>query len=196
MKSNEFFQNIEYSYPPIISKDQMYQICHISKKTASYLLESGLVPSVDSGKKTRRYKIQIADVLAFLKNRDIYPESYSAPSGWYQSKQTKKNKQTFSILSPVLSRKMKGYYSEKLTTYPDVLNTQHLSEFTGYKHSTINKWCKNSKIQYFLIRSAYKIPKEFFIEFLLSTNFRGINQKSANHRKMLMELSSWTPANV
>lgn len=35
---------IEYlrtTYPEEITKDQFYRICHISKKTASYLLESG-----------------------------------------------------------------------------------------------------------------------------------------------------------
>lgn len=38
--------------PNIITKDQMYRICHISKKTCLFLLESGLVPNIDSGKKT------------------------------------------------------------------------------------------------------------------------------------------------
>lgn len=196
MSNNEFFHSIMDNYPSVITKDQMYRICHISKKTALYLLQSGLVPSVDSGKKTRKYKIKTVDVVEYLKNRDIYPESYSAPIGWYQSKQSKQNKQNFSILSPKASEKMEAYYNYKLTIYPDVLNTQQISDFTGYKHSAINKWCKNSKIHYYLIRSAYKIPKQSLIAFMLSINFRCINQKSVKHRKMLMELSSWTPVNV
>ena len=37
--------------PATITKDQFYRICHISKRHAKYLLDSGLVKCVDSGKK-------------------------------------------------------------------------------------------------------------------------------------------------
>lgn len=36
--------------PHTISKNQFYKICHISKRHAKYLLDSGLVKCVDSGK--------------------------------------------------------------------------------------------------------------------------------------------------
>ena len=39
------------TYPDEITKDQFYRICHISKKTASYLLESGIVPCRNSDTK-------------------------------------------------------------------------------------------------------------------------------------------------
>ena len=52
-------EEIKKAYPTIISKDQFYRICHISKKTASYLLENGLVPCQNSGKATRKYKINL-----------------------------------------------------------------------------------------------------------------------------------------
>lgn len=41
------------SIPDIITKDQLYQICHISKSTALYLLRSGKIPCEYTGKKTR-----------------------------------------------------------------------------------------------------------------------------------------------
>ena len=55
-------------YPPIISKDQLYRICHISKRKATWLLENGIIPCEDSGKKTRRFKIRIIDVIQYLEN--------------------------------------------------------------------------------------------------------------------------------
>lgn len=66
-------QTIDYlksTYPDVITRDQLYRICHISKKTASYLLDSGLVPCTNSGKKTRKYKIRIDDVIVFLNARE------------------------------------------------------------------------------------------------------------------------------
>lgn len=38
------------SIPDIITKDQLYQICHISKSTALYLLRSGKIPCEYTGK--------------------------------------------------------------------------------------------------------------------------------------------------
>ncbi len=32
------------SIPDVITKDQLYRICHISKSTALYLLQSGKIP--------------------------------------------------------------------------------------------------------------------------------------------------------
>ncbi len=67
------------SIPDIITKDQLYRICHISKSTALYLLQSGKIPCEYTGRKTRCYKIKKEDVIAYLENRKVFPESYSAP---------------------------------------------------------------------------------------------------------------------
>lgn len=50
--------------PDVITKDQLYRICHISKSTALYLLQSGKIPCEYTGRKTRCYKIKKADVIA------------------------------------------------------------------------------------------------------------------------------------
>ena len=39
--------------PDVMSKDQFYKLCHISKSTARYLLQTGKVPCRYTGKKTR-----------------------------------------------------------------------------------------------------------------------------------------------
>ena len=50
-------------YPETVQKEQFRIICHISKRTARYLLQSGLVPCVQSGKKTRNYTITCTTVI-------------------------------------------------------------------------------------------------------------------------------------
>lgn len=82
----KYCNEILQQYPEYITKDQMYRICHISKKTCLFLLESGLVPNIDSGKKTRRFKIKTVDVIQYLKDRDDYPELFKAPDGFYKGK--------------------------------------------------------------------------------------------------------------
>ena len=84
MKSQfEYYEEIKRTFPRTMSKDQFYQVAHISKATALYLLQSGLVPCKDSGKKTRRYTIKTSDVIAYLQDRILYPAKYAAPDGWY-----------------------------------------------------------------------------------------------------------------
>lgn len=60
------FAKIKADYPEKIGLEQMRVICHISKKTARYLLTSGLVPCIDTGKKTRQYIINTKDVITYL----------------------------------------------------------------------------------------------------------------------------------
>lgn len=109
--------------PDIITKDQLYQICHISKSTALYLLRSGKIPCEYTGKKTRCYKIKKADVITYLEKRKVFPESYSAPAGWYKGNYTVK----MSAEVPEQTLKnMKLYYTELFAQYPDVLTATEI----------------------------------------------------------------------
>lgn len=74
------FAKIKANYPEKIGLEQMRVICHISKKTARYLLTSGLVPCIDTGKKTRQYIINTKDVIAYLKKTPIQPAKIYAPN--------------------------------------------------------------------------------------------------------------------
>lgn len=62
------FSYLRDLYPPVITLDQLYRICHLSKRKAKWLLESRIIPCQDSGKKTRRFKIQLDDVISYLED--------------------------------------------------------------------------------------------------------------------------------
>lgn len=90
-QAEDYTMETEYSYlyesyPEIISADQLYRICHISKRKAKWLLDSGRIPCQDSGKKTRRYKIRIDDVVSYLRTLETAPETVAAPVGLFNSK--------------------------------------------------------------------------------------------------------------
>lgn len=42
-ESMKYYESIRRKYPEAVSKDQFYQIAHISKATALHLLQNGLV---------------------------------------------------------------------------------------------------------------------------------------------------------
>ena len=181
MKSKTQHRKILEQYPEYINKEQLYKICRISKRTALYLLESGLIPCVNSGKQTRKYTVATQDVVEYLIRRDKEPERYLAPMGWYQDK----SKNDFIHLSPELNRKMRCYFEQLMETYPDVLSVQQVAEITGYKDATTARWCSCKKLYHFCISGKFKIPKVSLLEFMMSVDLRGIRTKSEKHRKFI-----------
>ena len=123
------------SIPDINTKDPLYQICHISKSTALYLLRSGKIPCEYTGKKTRCYKIKKADVITYLEKRKVFPESYSAPAGWYKGNYTVK--MSAEVPEQTLEN-IKLYYTELFAQYPDVQTATEISKIIGYGTTSIN----------------------------------------------------------
>lgn len=173
--------------PNIITKEQFYRICHISKTTALQLLSSGKVPCENSGKKTRCYKIRKEDVQKYLEKRAIFPEAYSAPIGWYCNG----HKRTTKEVPPVILDDMNDYYIDRLKAYPDVLTNQQIADFTGYGKTSINRWCSKGWLKHFKKGRAHLVPKVFLLEFLCSVHFRAINQKTGRHIQLLKGFQKW-----
>ena len=147
------FAKIKANYPEKIGLEQMRVICHISKKTARYLLTSGLVPCIDTGKKTRQYIINTKDVITYLKKRQSQPEKFSAPTGYYSASWNKGGKpktltlREWANLDTAKSRKkFQDFLTLKMQPYSDVLSVAEASRFTGYHHNTLTNWCHNGYI--------------------------------------------------
>ena len=174
--------------PDVITKDQLYRICHISKSTALYLLQSGKIPCEYTGRKTRCYKIKKEDVIAYLENRKVFPESYSAPAGWYKGDYTVQMEEQ---VPQIVLEHLRLYYTELLSGYPDVLTTQTVSKITGYGKTAINNWCNQGHIKSFRKNNVNHIPKVYLVEFFCSTYFRTITRKSPWHIRTLQGFSSW-----
>lgn len=176
------------SIPDIITKDQLYQICHISKSTAQYLLQSGKIPCEYTGKRTRCYKIKKEDVIAYLEDRKVFPESYSAPAGWYSGSYPVKMKRE---IPPVVREDMHEYYKKLLSKYPDVLTVGDVVKLTGYVKTSVNNWCNNGHLKAFKRNNMNHIPKVYLIEFCYSKYFRTITRKSDWHIRVLQEFPRW-----
>lgn len=176
------------SIPDIITKDQLYQICHISKSTALYLLRCGKIPCEYTGKKTRCYKIKKSDVITYLEKRKIFPESYSAPAGWYKGNYSIKLE---TKIPENALKNMRQYYTEMLAQYPDVMTATEVSTIIGYGKTTVNNWCRKGHLKAFKRNNMNHIPKVYLIEFCYSKYFRTITRKSDWHIRALQEFSRW-----
>ena len=178
MSTQNRYQHILDSYPEYITKDQMYRICQISKRTCLFLLESGLVPNIDSGKRTRRFKIKTTDVVAYLQQREHSPSLFRPPNGYYSKKQVSSS-QAFSSTD---IDNMRSFYSQLLQRYPDVMMVADVASFTGYHRNSVVIWCSKGYLKSYLVRQKYLIPKEYLLDFLQSDHFISIAVQSNKHK--------------
>lgn len=163
MITEKYCNEILQQYPEYITKDQMYRICHISKKTCLFLLESGLVPNIDNGKKTRRFKIKTVDVIQNLKDRDDYSELFKAPDGFYKGKGGDKKAPSFDeVFTHEDLIRMRQYYERLLKNNPDVMSVEQVAQFTGYSKNWVSRWCGKKELKCFYIKQRYQILKSIY----------------------------------
>ncbi len=156
MASSNSYQQILDEYPEYITKEQLYRICHISKKTAQNLLESGEIPCTDTGKKTHRFLIAAVDVVDYLRRRDSEPK-------------------------PEPDAGVAEQIRSALALYPDVLSVMQVSAITGRYPQTVTKWCRSQYIKSYSSGGKNHIPKASLTDFLISRweEFQNIGEKEA-----------------
>lgn len=203
MKTSKAVSFEEFNkYPETITKEQMYKICHISKKKAEWLLRSGFIPCEYTGKKTRCYIIQKTDVLTWLIDYIDNPAKYKAPDDWYKrmdsSERNKKFGSSFNVDSNNRLNFMppeydeptaRQYYADKLENYKEVLLSKEVAAFTGYCPRTVTSWVNEKKLRAIVLPQKYVVPKEYLINFLVSDYYnKSIIKKSQKHFTTLWEI--------
>lgn len=178
-------------YPEKICHDQFYRICRISKRKATWLLENGYIPCEDTGKKTRRFKIQITDVIEYLTRLEDSPETLLTPPGIFSSgiKYTPKHRAEVQIDSDKFMEMLK----KKWSSFPDVLNVGDVMKLTGYCKTTISEWISKEKLFGVWYRNKYLIPKDCLIEYM-ATKAHCVHQKSKKHMSLIRKYQEEQPS--
>ena len=189
-ESMKYYESIRRKYPETVSKDQFYQIAHISKATALHLLQNGLVPCKDTGKKTRRYTIRTDDIIFYLIDRELHPEVYRAPDRWYQersghynSRVTYRNELT--RLSEEERASFRKYMEDEFYQYGDLLTIVEVAEAIGYCDTSLYRWCNAKKLKSFNISGKFLIPKISLVDFLVSQYSFVITRKTWKHTLLI-----------
>ena len=66
-----------------ISLEELYQILHVSKRKATWMLEHGIIPCRKRDTATHKYAIKLEDVLEYLKKDEIERDK-AYPGKWYE----------------------------------------------------------------------------------------------------------------
>ena len=167
--------------PNTLTKEQFYKLCHISKRTAMYLLRTGKIPCQYSGKQTRCYKIRKADVMQYMEKRELFPELYTVSKHWYDKRYEIRE----AALPSEVHAQMRTFYAALLSEQPDMLTVKQVETITGYNRSSITRWKRSGDLTFIKVGGISYILKLFLIEFFCSFRFRSIVQKTPWHRSSL-----------
>jgi hypothetical protein len=169
------YEYLREQYPDMISLEQFYRICRISKRSALYLLTNSIVPFTDTGRKTWRYRISIGDVIKYLRVREKVgslipagavssrrkrPENTQNPSGAFAEH-----------IKQFTEAELRNYFIYVFTEYPDMLSAAEIMEMTGFCKKTVLRYIRTGYIDSIKIASKYLIPKPTVIGFMASQKY-------------------------
>lgn len=177
------YDHLREQYPEIISMDQLYRICHISKRKAKWLLENGIIPCEDSGKQTRRFQIHLEDVIVFLERRDAGLLQEAIPTGIFSSG-GRTLEQPRQILD---SGSLAAFLLERWADAPDLLTVAQTASLCGYGPSAINRWVRDGLVEAVSYRGHNLIFKESLADRLASYEGQTISARSELHEELLEE---------
>lgn len=183
MALNQQYKKLLKQYPEYVSKEQMRLICHISKRTARYLLKSGLVPCIDSGKSTRNYKIKTVDIVKYLQDREKIPEKYKCVQST--------SRDTYREIAGLSTEYLSMYYEELFKNHPDIVTVTEIAQMTGFDRGCITGWLKDKKIMSFKIKGAYRVPKASVLQFLVSSEYRRLGIRTKKQKIDMEGLIIW-----
>lgn len=166
-----------------LSKEQFYKECHISKSTALRLIKSGLVPAIDTKRKTNRYLIARADVEQFKRDRERNPFKYE-PEG-RKERRCVSSYGGFREYLPSAAMRMQEIAKIEWAHLPDVLSVKDVTNLLGYRKETVYGWFKTCGLKGFKISGKHYIPQQHLLEFIVSPEFHKICPKSTKHIDLL-----------
>lgn len=187
------YDHLRSQFPEQVSLEQMYKICHMAKRSAKYLLDNGIVPCVDSGKKTCRYMIKIDDIIVYLESRARI--GTQIPNGALTSR---KSQHRFSFASIILNAsnevEVKHYFEFLYADFPDVVDTTDLVEMTGFHKSHLLKLLKSGEIEALNIDNTYFIPQSCVLNFVSSSHYLNSKSNSPKFLRILGGFEKWLTA--
>lgn len=183
------YESLKKQYPERVSLNQLYQICHISKRSARYLVQNNIIPCVEnSDNKTWRYTIALDDVITYLRRREQLGSMI--PRGAATSKKKRKKKKLPAIHT-ANKEDVASYFQVVFAQCPDALTTEEISMATGLHNATVRKMITTGKLKAVSQHKKYFIPKQYFLDFVSAPEFFQSKSKSKVFQDLITNYTRW-----
>ncbi|MEA4845989.1 MAG: helix-turn-helix domain-containing protein [Clostridiaceae bacterium] len=169
MDMTTHYAHIIENYPEYINRKQLIEICGICPSTAYKWEQKEYVTFTREVCTSGSYnKFRLLDVLQYLYKRDCHQDAGSH-----------------------YVRAMRRFYENELSEYPDAMGVENVIEFTGFSKSAITNWVRQKKLDAIKAKKKYYFPKEYLIDFLISSYYRQITRSSKKRQLMVQKFEEY-----
>jgi hypothetical protein len=194
------YESLRDVYPEKISLDHLRTICRISKRSAKYLVEHGIIPAHDTGKKTWRFLISLDDVITYLRRREQVGSMI--PRGVATSRKRKKpsnlntsTRASFSkFVTPGQESEVSDFFNYIYADCGEVLTSDDIAEMTGLPKNVILKFLKSGLIKSIMSYPRYLVPKPYLLEFVVTPRFIEYRTNTELFKKIVGGFEIWIKA--
>lgn len=141
-----------------ISKEQFRRECHVGKATALRLIQSGLLPAIDTKRKTDRYLIARVDVEKYLRERELNPKKYG-----YRKSEKVDSGIELKPYTPARGKQFRKMLQQEWEALPDMLRIGDVVRLLGYREQIIREWVKAFDMGNIMIGHTMYFPKQRLI---------------------------------
>jgi hypothetical protein len=167
-----------------MTSEEVSSLLHISKRKCAWMLQNGMIPCKDTGKKTRRYTIYEKDVLKFKKDWEKHPEKYVFPvtfgSKGMKKVDKKKLPNPYYLKLEKVPKGFRGWLDDEWFDLNDALTVKEIEDLIGYDKNSVQRWITNGDLKHIVARGTYYIARAWLIDFMCDYAFR-IAKKSEKH---------------
>lgn len=164
-----------------ITKEELRIMLHISKRKATWMLENGVIPCLNSGKKTRQFKIKLSDVEEFIRKG----KKMDAPLGQFSAAKYNKRRLIHTRLTEKELKAFRAFLRKKFQDTPDALTIADAKRLIGYSTSAILRYISAGKIKGMPYYNYFILAKDDLIVFITSAYGNKIVNKSKAHTKLI-----------
>ena len=169
------------AYPKTINSEQLRIILGISKRKCAWMLQNGVIPCKDTEKKTRRYTIEITDVIHYVNTLSENPHAYFIPPIFSANKSTSEIRYPNELREDFSEWLIKRWCHRK-----DTLTPKEIEKLLGYEHESVRRWINRGHLKCVKAQGEEIVAKEWLISFLSDYGFK-IAKKSEKHQELITE---------
>lgn len=163
-----------------VCKEEFYQIAHIGKGKALWLIETGRVAAEKPEKKGLGYKIPKEEVERYLLDRQRNPQHYCRNKRYNRFQHVPEQPYSSEIESSIRS-----IVEQETSFWPDLLTEQQVCMVLGYEAKKIIKWRHEGKLLFLYCDHKVYYPKIALLDFVSSEYYYYSPYKGKKHIELL-----------
>ena len=167
-------------YPPVVSSEQLRKILRVSKRKCVWMLQTGLIPCTDTHKKTRRYLIELENVIRFLIDCEEQPPAF--PKNQFTA-----GRKTLPVTPIQPPDGFREELEDAWCKVPDVLTIGEVAKLTGYSDNAVDRWIIKGSLRSVLVQTGLITCKEWLVDFYCGEGYT-IAKKSEKHIRLIKRI--------